>query len=141
MSIIDARSWNPLLARPFHDSSHRAKHSDEYQLRMHTMLTIESPDEFDRVRLLCCNSRRTIKHVLAPRLSFSIRLLASAWLISVLPLAAAVGCAPLNAGPKFNVIALAEANSIHRPFVNAAKIWLQKQAGEDNFSIDYIENT
>jgi len=71
----------------------------------------------------------------------SIRLLASAWLLSVLLLAAATRSAPLNLGAKFKVIAMAEANSIHRPFVNAAKIWLQKQADENNFSIDYIENT
>lgn len=76
----------------------------------------------------------------ASRLFFSIRLLASAWLLSSLPLAAA-RIAPLNSGPKFRVIALAEANSIHRPFVDAAKLWLQKQADENNFSIDYIENT
>ena len=76
----------------------------------------------------------------ASRLLFSIRLLASAWLLSSLPLAAARR-APLNSGPKFSVIALAEANSIHRPFVDAAKLWLQKQADENNFSIDYIENT
>jgi hypothetical protein len=67
-------------------------------------------------------------------------LFASAWLLSSLLLATARS-APLNSGPKFSVIALAEANSIHRPFVNAAKLWLQKQADENNFSIDYIENT
>ncbi|HEV2401277.1 MAG TPA: ThuA domain-containing protein [Candidatus Sulfotelmatobacter sp.] len=42
---------------------------------------------------------------------------------------------------KFSVIALTEANSIHRPFVEAAKVWLQKEAAADHFSIDYIENT
>lgn len=41
----------------------------------------------------------------------------------------------------FKVIALAETHSIHRPFVEAAKLWLQKQEAENNFSIDYIENT
>lgn len=46
-----------------------------------------------------------------------------------------------NPVPKFNVIALAEHNSIHRPFVDAAKIWLEKEKALDNFSIDYIENT
>ncbi len=75
------------------------------------------------------------------RFSRSIRLLASAWLISLLSLASAMGRVTQNSVPKFHVIALAEANSIHRPFVDAAKIWLQKQAGEDDFSIDYIENT
>jgi len=43
--------------------------------------------------------------------------------------------------PKFKVIALAEANSIHKPFVDAAKVWLAKEAIAGNFSIDYIQNT
>src|SRR5215470_12773075 len=75
------------------------------------------------------------------RSSLSIRLIASAWILGVLPLAAAMGRATQNSDPKFHVVALAEANSIHRPFVNTAKIWLQKQSGENNFSVDYIENT
>jgi type 1 glutamine amidotransferase len=79
--------------------------------------------------------------VLILRLSFHIGLLISAWLLGVLPLAAATGSGLQNSELKFKVIALAEANSIHRPFVEAAKIWLQKQAGENNFSVDYIENT
>ena len=43
--------------------------------------------------------------------------------------------------PKFRVIAIAEAGGIHKPFVDAAKIWLAKEAVADGFSIDYIENT
>lgn len=43
--------------------------------------------------------------------------------------------------PKFRVIALAEAGGIHKPFVDAAKIWLAKQAAANHFSIDYIQNT
>ncbi len=43
--------------------------------------------------------------------------------------------------PKFRVIALAETNSIHRPFVDAAKIWLAKESAADHFAIDYITNT
>ena len=79
--------------------------------------------------------------MLTSRFYLSIRLLASAWALGVLALPAAMGSATQNSGPKFNVITLAEANSIHRPFVNTAKIWLQKQSGENNFSVDYIENT
>jgi uncharacterized protein len=79
--------------------------------------------------------------VLTSRPSVSIRFLVSAWLLGAMPLAAATGSTTQNSAPKFTIIALAEANSIHRPFVNAAKIWLQKQAGENNFSVDYIENT
>jgi type 1 glutamine amidotransferase len=43
--------------------------------------------------------------------------------------------------PRFRVIALAEANSIHRPFVEAAKVWLAQESAAGNFSIDYIQNT
>ena len=42
---------------------------------------------------------------------------------------------------KFRVVALAEAGGIHRPFVDAAKVWLQKLASDRNFAIDYLENT
>ena len=42
---------------------------------------------------------------------------------------------------RFKVIALAEAGGIHRPFVDAAKVWLQKQSADNNFSVDYIEDT
>ena len=79
--------------------------------------------------------------MLTSRLSLPFRCLAWAWLLGVLPFMSATGIPRRNSAPKFNVIALAEANSIHRPFVNAAKIWLQKQAAENNFSVDYIENT
>jgi uncharacterized protein len=43
--------------------------------------------------------------------------------------------------PKFKIIALAEAGGIHRPFVDAAKVWLQKLSAENDFVVDYIENT
>jgi type 1 glutamine amidotransferase len=43
--------------------------------------------------------------------------------------------------PKFRVVALAEAGGIHKPFVDAARVWLQKQAHEHDFAIEYIENT
>ena len=43
--------------------------------------------------------------------------------------------------PKFRVLAIAEAGGIHKPFVDAAKVWLAKEAAADGFSIDYIENT
>jgi type 1 glutamine amidotransferase len=41
----------------------------------------------------------------------------------------------------FRVIAIAEAGGIHKPFVDAAKIWLQKEALANNFTVDYIEDT
>lgn len=46
-----------------------------------------------------------------------------------------------SAQPKFHVIALAEKKSIHRPFVDAAIVWLTKESAAENFSVDYIENT
>jgi type 1 glutamine amidotransferase len=48
---------------------------------------------------------------------------------------------PPSSSPKFHVIALAETASIHRPFVDAAKAWLQEQATDNNFSVEYIEST
>ena len=43
--------------------------------------------------------------------------------------------------PQFRVLALAEHGGIHQPFVDAAKIWLAKFAEEQNFTVDYIEDT
>jgi type 1 glutamine amidotransferase len=43
--------------------------------------------------------------------------------------------------PSFHVIALAERGGIHKPFVDAAKIWLGKLASENDFTVDYIEDT
>jgi len=43
--------------------------------------------------------------------------------------------------PQFRIIALAEHGGIHQPFVDAAKIWLSKQGAEQNFTVDYIEDT
>ncbi len=55
------------------------------------------------------------------------------------------GCAAAAHGqsikPGFHVIALAEKGGIHKPYVDAAKIWLQKESARDHFSIDYIEDT
>ncbi len=46
-----------------------------------------------------------------------------------------------EAQPKFKVVAIAEAGGIHKPFVDAAKIWLAREAVRDGFTVDYIENT
>jgi hypothetical protein len=43
--------------------------------------------------------------------------------------------------PRFRVIALAEHGGIHKPFVDAAKVWLARCASENNFTVDYIEDT
>jgi type 1 glutamine amidotransferase len=42
---------------------------------------------------------------------------------------------------RFHVLALAEHGGIHKPFVDAAKAWLDKLSSENNFSVDYIEDT
>ena len=49
-----------------------------------------------------------------------------------------------NAQPakeKYHVLAMAEAGGIHKPFVDAAKIWLASEAVRDGFDVDYIEDT
>jgi type 1 glutamine amidotransferase len=46
-----------------------------------------------------------------------------------------------NKAPSFRVLALAEHGGIHQPFVDAAKIWLGKLAEENNFTVDYMEDT
>ena len=43
--------------------------------------------------------------------------------------------------PRFRVVALAEHGGIHKPFVDAAKLWLGKFAEENSFAVDYIEDT
>ncbi len=49
--------------------------------------------------------------------------------------------APQTNTPRFRVVAIAEHGGIHQPFVDAAKIWLGKLASENNFTVDYIEDT
>jgi type 1 glutamine amidotransferase len=46
-----------------------------------------------------------------------------------------------QAGPKFRVIAIAEKGGIHKPFVDAAKVWLEQEGARDGFTVDYIEDT
>jgi hypothetical protein len=46
-----------------------------------------------------------------------------------------------QAQPRFKVIAIAEKGGIHKPFVDAAKVWLEREAMADGFTVDYIENT
>ncbi|WP_158752187.1 ThuA domain-containing protein [Acidobacterium sp. S8] len=53
----------------------------------------------------------------------------------------AKAAAPNPAAPTFRVVALAEAGGIHQPFVEAAKVWLNREAVEHNFTVDYIQNT
>jgi len=54
-------------------------------------------------------------------------------------------CAPVLRAqvphPTFRVIVLAEKGGIHKPYVDAAKLWLAQEAVRDNFSVGYIQNT
>ncbi len=63
------------------------------------------------------------------------------WMFVLLSLAPIHASAAQDSKPKFRVVALAEHGGIHQPFVDAAKVWLEKLATDSNFSIDYIENT
>jgi uncharacterized protein len=63
------------------------------------------------------------------------------WLLALLMLFVTGTIAAQNAPPKFRVIAIAEAGGIHQPFVDAAKVWLAKEAVRDHFTIDYIQDT
>lgn len=42
---------------------------------------------------------------------------------------------------RFRVVAIAEKGGIHKPFVDAAKAWLAREAVADGFTVDYIEDT
>jgi hypothetical protein len=79
--------------------------------------------------------------MLLSRLISQFRSLRGLWTIALLLPLIGSSSAAQKSDPKFRVIALAEAGGIHRPFVDAAKVWLQKLAAENQFSIDYIENT
>lgn len=56
-------------------------------------------------------------------------------------IASARASGPESSTLNFRVVALAEAGGIHQPFVEAAKVWLNKSALEGNFAVDYIQNT
>lgn len=62
-------------------------------------------------------------------------------LLALLALSFTVAAGAQNAAPGFHILALAENSGIHKPFVDAAKVWLAGEAQRDGFSIDYIENT
>jgi len=63
---------------------------------------------------------------------------------AALPALALLGAA-LGAGqtapPQFKVLALAEKGGLHQPFVDAAKVWLAREAQAGGFTVDYIEDT
>jgi uncharacterized protein len=71
--------------------------------------------------------------------------LAKIWMLVLLPAFAGLFLnnmvAAQGKAPSFHVIALAERGGIHKPFVDTAKVWLGKLASENNFTVDYIEDT
>lgn len=77
-----------------------------------------------------------------PSNSFRItRLLASVSFVLGLCLLAAGSTSAQNPKPRFKAIAIAEAGGIHKPFVDAAQIWLNQLSKQENFTVDYIQNT
>jgi hypothetical protein len=61
--------------------------------------------------------------------------------IGIAVLICAVIAQAQQAHASFKVIALAEKGGIHKPFVDAAKVWLARESIRDGFTVDYIENT
>ena len=83
---------------------------------------------------MCISALGTWRNALG---SFPVRLLFLALSLSSIPGA----CNAADKSPRFRVLALAEHGGIHKPFVDAAKVWLGKVADENNFAVDYIEDT
>jgi type 1 glutamine amidotransferase len=75
-----------------------------------------------------------------PWLSLGIRPMYLLVIVAILFLSSGIARSQASQS-KFRVIAIVEAGGIHKPFVDAARIWLAKEAAADGFSIDYIENT
>jgi type 1 glutamine amidotransferase len=63
--------------------------------------------------------------------------------LSVLAIGLCLSCSAVaqEKAPRFRVVALAEKGGIHKPFVDAAKEWLNELARKDDFAVDYIEDT
>jgi type 1 glutamine amidotransferase len=45
-----------------------------------------------------------------------------------------------SSAPRFKALVMTEIGGQHGPFVDAAKVWLEKLAVDDGFKIDYIQN-
>ena len=74
--------------------------------------------------------------MLLSRLVSSFRFHRCLWVIAAVVLISASASLAQDTRPRFKVVALAEAGGIHRPFVDAAKVWMQKLAEENAFSVD-----
>ena len=69
------------------------------------------------------------------------RILAFTFLVVCASLVADDAVAAQSKAQRFRLIALAEHGGIHKPFVDAAKVWLGALANSENFAVDYIEDT
>ena len=72
---------------------------------------------------------------------FLSKLLLNCLFVTIVPTYLPGNAVAESKAPRFRVIALAEHGGIHQPFVDAAKVWLGKLAEENNFTVDYVENT
>lgn len=72
------------------------------------------------------------------RLSLKIRLIFFSFMLAVF---SAHGSFAQSKPVAFKVLAIAENGGYHIAYSKAAKVWLDKLALENNFSIDYIQNT
>jgi type 1 glutamine amidotransferase len=79
--------------------------------------------------------------VLFPKQSFTSKIMARLLTVALALLWLNQATAAQGKAPRFRVVALAEHGGIHKPFVDAAKVWLGKLASENNFTVDYIEDT
>src|SRR5260370_22207767 len=61
--------------------------------------------------------------------------------VIVLVLLSSTSITAQSPGTTFRIRAIAERGGLHQPFVDAAKLWLKKEASIDNFTGDYIEDT
>ena len=63
--------------------------------------------------------------------------------LSVLAIGFCISCSAIaqEKAPRFRVVVLAEQGGIHKPFVDAATEWLNALARQNDFAVDYIENT
>jgi uncharacterized protein len=77
-----------------------------------------------------------ISYMLPPSISLN-----RIWILILFTLVASATLPGQSHHPKFRVVAIAEAGGIHKPFVDAAKVWLQQTALENDFTVDYIEDT
>src|SRR5215471_1684254 len=87
------------------------------------------------------DARRTHQVLLLQRFRSYPFLLVCSFSLTIFLSFAALQTAAQAAKPRFRAVAIAEAGGIHKPFVDAAEAWLDKLAMQENFTVDYIQNT